>query len=163
MQRNLVPRLVAIAIAASTGPLATAQWKWTDPDGVVTYSDRPPPPSIPSTRVLVQPEGSGSSAPTAPGDGPSVRSTADREFEFRQRQAARESVLRDTAAREQAAQAQARACEMARERLRTLESGRRLTEIDLSGERQVLTEEAREARIRTLRNDLHERCSAPDR
>ena len=162
MHRNLVPRLVAMAIAASTGPLATAQWKWTDPDGVVTYSDRPPPPSIPSTRILVQPEGSGSSGPAVPGDGPGVRSTADREFEFRQRQAAREAVLRDAAAREQAARAQARACETARERLQTLESGRRLTEIDLSGERQVLTEEAREARIRTLRSDLRQRCYGPD-
>lgn len=163
MQRNLVPRLIAIAIAASTGPLATAQWKWTDPDGVVTYSDRPPPPSIPSTRILVQPGGSNPSEPTAPGDGSGVRSTADREFEFRQRQAAREAVLRDAAAREEAAQAQARACEMARERLRALESGRRLTEVDLSGARRVLTEDAREERIRTLRNDLHERCSTPER
>lgn len=166
MQRRTVRRIVVVVLAASTAStasLASAQWKWTDQDGVVTYSDRPPPPSIPATRIQVQPGASGGATASPPGGDPDARTTADREFEFRQRQAAREAALRDAASREQAAQAQARACESARERLRTLESGRRLAEIDLSGERRVLTEEAREERIRTLRDDLRERCPVRER
>lgn len=163
MQRSILPRIALIALAASIASPGSAQWKWTDPEGTVTYSDRPPPPSIPATRILVQPGGSGTAASPPQGADPARRSTADREFEFRQRQAARESTVRDATSQEQAAEAQARACEIARERLRTLESGRRLAEIDPSGERRVLTEEAREQQIRTLRGDLDRRCAATNR
>jgi len=155
MPPGALRKFASLAIAALLASSALAQWKWTDADGSVTYSDRPPPPSIPSTRLRIQTPAPASS----PAQDPGRPSSADLEHEFRQRQAEREAAQRQADARRQAAETQARACESARDRLRSLESGRRLVEIDGSGERRVVTEEMRDERIRTLREDLRERCS----
>jgi hypothetical protein len=155
MRQGALRTIIALAIAGCAASPGIAQWKWKDADGTVTYSDQPPPPSIPSTRIRIERT---VPAPSSAGE-PGRRSTEDLDAEFRQRQADREAALRQEETRRQAEEARARACEGARERLRTLESGRRIAELDGAGERRVVTEETREERIRTLTQQLRERCA----
>jgi glutaredoxin len=52
-------------IATTIVPTATAQYKYVGPDGKVTYSDQPPPPStkVVSTKKLSEPSQAGSPLP----------------------------------------------------------------------------------------------------
>jgi hypothetical protein len=75
----------------------------------------------------------------------------------------RRKQLATEQARQEKAEAQRaeleRACETMRSELRTLESGMRVFSVDKDGERQVLEEERRAARISELENNLRVHCS----
>ena len=44
----------AVVLGALVAQPAFAQWKWRDKNGVVQYSDLPPPPGIPAQDVIQQ-------------------------------------------------------------------------------------------------------------
>src|SRR5512137_1513631 len=51
-------RLAALAVAIVAGVYvssAAGQWAWKEDNGVVVYSDRPPPPNVKSSAILRQP------------------------------------------------------------------------------------------------------------
>ena len=51
-----ISTLLALLICLACGH-ATAQWQWVDKDGRRVFSDRAPPPDIPSKSILKQPGG----------------------------------------------------------------------------------------------------------
>jgi hypothetical protein len=135
--------LVMLFAAGSAG--AQQMYKWVDKDGKVRYSDTPPPSGTKATTI--QPPSPAATAPApaaAAKDGAKDAkkdakkgplTAAEREQEYRKRNEESAKAAEKVAAEEKA-QANKRAdCERAREYLRTLESGQRITRTDSKGER----------------------------
>lgn len=112
--------------------LASAQFVWIDAKGVRQFSDMPPPPSVPASKILKQPGRMGAVAPddaapaSAEGGAAAGKSTAERELDYRKRM--KEKAEADAKASALAAnQAQkTAACDSARQANAQLSNGRRL-------------------------------------
>lgn len=141
------------ALSAAASPDAHAQWKWRDDQGRVHYSDRPPPTSVPASRV--QRSELAPAVAGAPAASPaSAASSAERAGQMRRRDEERGKA--EQLARQAAALAEA--CEGMRGEARTLESGIRVARVDARGERQLMTDEERAARLEAIRRDLQAHC-----
>lgn len=145
-----------LAASCATAP-AFAQFVWLDSNGIKQYSDRPPPASVPASRILKQPGGAAPSEPDAvPASAPSKAppTIAEREADFRRRHA--EQAEKDKKAAEQArlARENAQNCERARDYRSTLESGERIVRTDKNGERVFLTDEQRAQELREAQQML---------
>lgn len=112
--------------------LASAQFVWIDAKGVKQFSDMPPPPSVPQKNILKQPGRMGAVAAAddtaqAPAEGSAgaVKSTAERELDYRKRM--KEKAEADAKANALAAnQAQkSAACASARQMNARLSTGKR--------------------------------------
>ncbi|OWW22170.1 DUF4124 domain-containing protein [Noviherbaspirillum denitrificans] len=162
MKRALLPNLLAAgaAVAALLLPVAaSAQYIWLDEKGSRHYSDMPPPPSVPSNRILKQP-GAPASAQQNPADekpanaAKTAPTLAEQNAEFRKRradQAEKEKKAADEAAR---AADKAKNCERAHDFQRLLDSGERIARTDKNGERTFLTDEQRARESRENRQTL---------
>lgn len=123
---------IGMALAAAA---LGQQYKWVDKNGRTQYGDVPPPgvkatPLRPATGPATQPPAKeASKAPLTP---------AEQELEFRRRQKEKEEAAAKEAQAKQAAEAEKVNCENARQTLRTLESGQRITKTDEKGERYFL-------------------------
>ncbi len=157
MQRTPLLGLAFFVLAAAVTMPAAAQWKWRDKNGVVQYSDLPPPPGIPSQDVLQRSTAgrqgvagtSVSAAPAASG----VRG-ADPELEAKRRKAEQEKSdkgkAEERAQAERVALAKADNCSRAKGHMKSLEEGLRMVRTNASGEREVLDDKARaEEKART--------------
>ena len=131
---------LVLALALCAAPAAAQLYKWVDKDGKVRYGDTPPPGAKTNT-VRPPAEPAAGAAPAAAKDakkGP--QTAAEREMDFRKRQAEARKA-EEAAAREKEDKAkQAENCDRAREYLRTLESGQRISRLNASGERFFLDE-----------------------
>jgi hypothetical protein len=172
--RHLLPLLIAALAAA---PNAFAQYQWRDENGRMVYSDMPPPASVQPSAVqraparqapAVAPGGSGATASDAPPPptasaapaAASEQSAAEREMAFRKRRLERAEAERKSAETQAAARRSAAACEDARTRARTLESGMRVARVNDRGEREVLDEETRTTQLESARRAMREHCPA---
>lgn len=182
MQRSVsIAFVLALVAGASTPDSAWAQYQWRDENGRMTFSDLPPPASTPPTSVLRAPVRPNPPAPTlttanpagpqasaAPVDAGSAgsaaaagtrgSSAADRELEFRKRQLERADADRKQSEKRAQNDRIARACEEARGSLRVLESGMRITQVNSQGEREYLSDETRERKLASMRQDLQQQC-----
>ncbi|MFC5512053.1 DUF4124 domain-containing protein [Massilia jejuensis] len=156
MPSSLRPRLLRLApllpLLLCCAGAAQAQYVWIAPNGVRQYSDQPPPPGTPPSKILkargrpapVQDipaarAPAGTAKPTAP-------TLAEREADYRKRAREREEAARK--AENESAQAAARreSCESQRRRKRVLDSGIRIGDIDDKGEKRYLSDSERAAR-----------------
>jgi hypothetical protein len=147
---------------------AHAQWKWRDDLGRLHYSDQPPPPNVPSSRIMAIPGKAtsaamtGAAAPTANADAskasPGPKTWAERSMEIRKRDAQREAEGRKEEELARQAAALGQVCEGMRAEARTLESGMRLARVNAQGEQEFVSEEERTARLQSLRKDLQANC-----
>lgn len=160
------PLLVAVALALPA--LAGAQWQWLDKDGRSVFSDRPPPPEIPPSRILKQPAGrapassdeapagDASAAPALPV--PKAPAGVDPELEARKKQqeAAEEAKRKE----EQAKLAQLRAdnCQRARAAKANLESGVRIARTNAKGEREFLDDKQRAEELKRVEGVIARDC-----
>jgi hypothetical protein len=144
-------RLTVCALLACACSAALAQYAWIDANGVKQYSDKPPPPAVPASRIMKAPVTP--SAPTQAGAAPSV---AEREADYEKRRAAAQKKQRE--ADEQAGFDAKRnsGCDAARSRSRALASGERLVHIDANGERHYLDDEERAREMREVQRTLDE-------
>lgn len=111
------------------------QYKWVDQNGRTQYGDMPPP-GVKATPL--RPPTGPTSPPAAKGAAKAPLTPAEQELEFRRRQKEREAAATKDAQAKQAAEAEKLNCENARQTLRTLESGQRITRTNASGERYFL-------------------------
>ncbi len=127
--------------------------KWVDANGVVHYSDTPPAGiKVDSVRNVT---GKDTAAPPA-SDKP--RSYVEREAELKKARQEKQAA-NDKLAKEKAVQKERQSnCAIARENLRTLESGGRIATYDASGERVFLDDAAREQRTRDARAAVQAHC-----
>jgi hypothetical protein len=160
---------VALVLAVATPFHVNAQWKWRDAQGVIHYSDRPPPVETPERDILragQKSEGSRSTpTPGTPPAGKPDQTPVDRnDWRALAEQMRKRDELRRAGQAEQDRKARQadelqRACETLRAELRTLESGMRIASVGEDGERQVLDETRRRQRIEQLRTDLERHCA----
>jgi hypothetical protein len=145
-------KIICVGLTLVLSFLATpamAQYVWRDEKGVMQLSDRPPPPSVPLSRILKTP---GKTTRTPDHDvedissnrGDVVRAapatTADREADFQQRRKAA-AVAENKAAGEARDQAQQAAnCNAARQNQRALDGGGAIVSYDDNGERSVMND-----------------------
>ena len=124
----------AIAFLLAAAGASAQQYKWVDKDGRIGYGDVPPPGAR-VTRLRPPPGPSSPAAEASPGASLSKREEA---FRKRREEAAKASEKSAAAAKDE--ETKKRNCARAREYLRTLESGQRITRTDEKGERYFLDE-----------------------
>lgn len=151
MNRYLLMLLAALAVAAP----ASAQYSWIDDHGTRVFSDRPPPPGTPKSRILQAPRGAAPAAaaaaePVKP-QGPTL---ADRDADFRKRAAERDADERKAAEEAQRKAGNAEQCAAARRSEAALTSGVRMTDMDDKGERYVVTDDDKARRLAQVRRVL---------
>jgi hypothetical protein len=158
-------------LAQSLPQLAHAQYSWLDDKGTRMFSDRPPPPGTPASRILKAPhrnEAAGVSAPAAsasaaatpaaagsPAAAPKAPpSLADREADYRKRQAQQQADEKKAQLEAAHAAQQQQVCADARQDEAQLASGIRISQMDASGERSFLSDEERGRRLARARQAL---------
>lgn len=141
---------LAFLIGAAIALPASAQWKWRDKNGVVQYSDLPPPPGIPSQDILQRSttgrQGVAGAAASAASAAPGARG-GDPELEARRRKAEQDKTdkvkAEERVQAERLAVAQADNCSRAKGHMKSLDDGLRMVRTNASGEREVLDDKAR--------------------
>lgn len=153
----------AVAFASLPAP-AAAQYQWLDERNQMVFSDLAPPSTIPPERILRVPEPKAipAVAPPAAGGNAAAKggqsSNADREMAFRKRQMEQVEASRAAAAERARKEEAAMACNDARNSIRLLESGTRITSMAPNGERTYLSESERKARLDTAKRNVSTRC-----
>lgn len=151
------------AVAALWGTFvvgAQAQYIWVDENGRKQYSDLPPPPSIPDSRILRQPDAwmpaAPASGPQAEPGKPAVPTLAERDAEFRKRRAERAEQEKKAQEEARVAAENKRHCERVRQHQKALESGVRMVRRDANGEQAFLDDADRKRELREARQVLAE-------
>jgi len=152
-------RIAAIAslavLALFAGAVQAQVYCWTTKDGKRACGDTPPPGVKPA--AVATP-----ASPAAPPDSGAKagkKPPADPEQEFKKRQAeAQKSREKEQQAQEQT-QAKQENCERARNALRILESGQRISRVDKEGERYYLEDKEVEAETQRARDSVQKNCS----
>lgn len=157
---------LATMLAGLTPLDASAQWKWRDANGVVQYSDRPPPNGTPEQSILSRPSGMRRAAPapeaaSAPAAAnPELKQAAD--LEARKRKAEQEEKAKADAQKkaeeERVAKTKADNCERARSYMRSLNDGIRIARVNAQGEREILDDGGRAAEQRRTQELINSNC-----
>ena len=154
-------RLLAGGALMLFASLSHAQYVWIDEKGLKQFSDRPPPPSVPASKVLKAPGLQPPPAPVigsddaaaAPAPAPAAPAAkapptlADRNAEYRKR--VKEQAEKDQKAAEEAQLKKDKAeyCEAARQAKAQLDSGVRISNVGKDGEHAYITDEERAQRV----------------
>jgi hypothetical protein len=151
---------------------AHAQYSWIDDHGTRVFSDRPPPVGTPASRILQAPRAATAAipvevqAPTTEGANPPDKSLpaagakhaqptlADREAAYRERTAQYEADTRAAAEKARLKVEHANACTAAREEEQSMRKTRRMMGVNEKGERAVLTDDDKAARLARARRVL---------
>lgn len=151
MNRYSFLLLMAFAVSAP----ALAQYSWIDDHGTRVFSDRPPPPGTPASRILKAPRGVASTEATpAETAKPTAPTLADRDADFRKRTAERDADERKAAEEAQRKADNAAQCAAARRSEAALTSGQRITDMDDKGERVFVTDDEKARRLAQVRRVL---------
>jgi hypothetical protein len=154
-------RLFFLLLAALAAAPAHAQYSWIDDHGTRVFSDRPPPPGTPPSRILKAPRGAASTE-AAPAEAakiaqpvqPAPPTLADRDADFRKRAAERDADERKAAEEARRKADNAEQCAAARRSETALTSGARITDMDDKGERVVVTDDEKARRLAQVRRVL---------
>ena len=159
------------------GPASAQLYQWRDTNGRVVFSDTPPPPGIPSANIIKSPKarsapppvaasgdaaaGATTTAGTAPAPGPTAaaksggqKSVAEREADFKKRQAeAAEKSQKEseTAASDSRREEQ---CRGLRQSLAALEGGQRIRRFNDKGEPYFVEDAERAKDTERVRRDM---------
>lgn len=151
------PWIFVCLAAVAVGTAHAQAYKWVDKNGHVEYGDRPPAgvKVTPLGRIAPPPASPTPAAPSA-GDATNAKkgplTPAQQELEFRRRMKAAQDAAAKADRERQAAEEKKQNCENARQTLRTLQSGQRITRLDSKGERYYISDAQRAedtARART--------------
>lgn len=164
----MIRRAMLVVALLSALPALAQIYSWKDKDGRVHYGDTPPAAGeitvikdsparlpAPAPESAAATESTGTAAAQGSSRPPSL---AEREQAFRERRAAEaeaQSKAEDEAARDAERQ---RFCEQARNQLRALESGQRVSRFNAAGEREFLDDAARSAESARLQQQVAEHC-----
>lgn len=132
---SLATLTVVLIVAGSATPAAAALYKWTDAQGRVVYSDQPPNADVKTEQLR------GAPPPANPN---AAKELAQREAEFKKRQAdTAKAEAKETKDRANAAQL-AESCAQAKSELKTLaETQIAIYRYNEKGEREVMDDDAR--------------------
>lgn len=147
---------------------AAAQWKWRDAQGRTQYSDTPPPPTVAEKDILQRPNASAPARPTAvpPAAPTSAASgaptlapkTEDTELDAKRKKAEQDATEKKKADEAKAAAVRAENCARAKEQMRTLDSGVRVSRTNEKGERVFMDDKARAQETQRTRDAMASEC-----
>jgi hypothetical protein len=165
---NAMHRWNIVALAAVLGLTlalpAAAQWKWRDKNGQTQYSDLPPPPGVPEHDILQRPSAATvtqRSAPPASAASAAPLAAArasDPELEARRKKAEQDIADKKKADDAKLAATKAENCTRAKEQMRTLDSGIRITRTNDKGEREFLDDSARATETKRTQQVIASEC-----
>jgi len=167
---RLLPLLLTALAAFAAHAPAHAQYSWIDDHGTRVFSDRPPPPGTPASRILRVPRAPtaaslyGLPAPAAPAPAtaetkaetakPQPPTLPERDADFRKRAAQHEADERKSADDAQHKADLAEQCAAARRNEAALTSGERMADVDAKGERVYVSDDDRARRLVQVRRFL---------
>ncbi len=147
---------MAILLALASVSAFAGLTKWVDSQGVVHYSDEPPPPNVKS-QTLNTPSTSGgipaASAPAAP------KTVYEREAEINKEKKAKEEAAQKAAKQQEDAVQKQKACEQARSQLGTLQNAPRVVTYDDKGERTYMDDAQRQQQISEAQAAVGKYCN----
>lgn len=155
-----------------------AQWQWLDASGNKVFSDAPPPQEITDKNIIKRPAAaltaggkpltSTANLPTVSGSAPvaPVAKTAtspknvgkDIELEKKKAQAQTEEAAKKKAEEQKNAAIRAENCDRAQRNLTSLQSGVRLAQVNAQGEREYLSDEARQSEVQRTQGIVASEC-----
>jgi len=150
----VLPTLLLVAHTASA-----AQWKWLDAQGVMHYSDVPPPATVPTRNILQRPTQTVAPMQTTGVTASASSASAGARHQAQQQAGSElEQKIAEKKAADQAAQEQAKLqqqqeqalqnqqnCLQAQQQLQILDSGQRMVQIDAQGQRNFMDDAQRAA------------------
>jgi len=165
--------LWTVACAAPlAAPSAWAQqWQWLDHNGNKVFSDRAPPADIPDNKILQQPRGTPArpammetnADPSA--ENPAAEESAapkisglDKELEQAKAKADAEEAAKKKKEEAERAKLRAENCKAARSAKTTLQSGQRISHINDKGEKVIMDDATRKARLRQAEKIIASDC-----
>ena len=160
-------RLLVLGSMLLYTAVASAQlYRWVDRDGRVHYSNTPPPAGVKSRTLAapasapVPPATNGEGAPDASAKDASKGplTPAEQEQAFRKRQLEAQKAAEKAEAERKESMAKTASCERARENLRTLESGQRVSRTNAQGEREYIDDAARARETESARQAVTDWC-----
>lgn len=157
---------------------ATAQWAWTDKEGHQVFSDRAPPVSVPEKSIFRRPDlnatanrqdisanvgvpepAAKTAAPTQSNASSPQAAGVDKDLAERMKKAAQVQAMQRKAEEDRISQLKADNCQRARLAQKTLDSGVRLSQINIRGEREVMDDAARAAETKRIRSIVESDCN----
>ena len=152
--KSPVQLFIAVAILLATATVAAQVYKWVDKDGKVQYSDTPPPASATKTEAKkIDTSPAAASTNAVP-----EKSLQDRAKDYDKRKAEVAEKAKKSDTEKQNADLNVANCNNARSALRDLESGRPLIRTAESGDREFVSDEARQADIAKARKSIADFC-----
>jgi len=156
--------LAALLLFAATA--AHAQYVWIGPNGTRQYSDRPPPPGTPASKILKAPgrpameappsAESTAATPAETRDAASPPTLAQQEAAFRERSKARAEQEQKSQEEAERRRRLAEHCAAARETQASLSSGIRVARVGPDGEKTYMSDEEKAVRSEQVRRALEE-------
>lgn len=153
--------LIAVLMLLTTHALAEVN-KWVDENNHVHYSDQPPPVDAKAKKLrsTSNSEDSSNVDSAAKSSQPArPKTVAEREAELRKAQQEKKQAAAKNAQKLAEEEAKRTNCANAQRRLRTLQDGAPITEIDADGERSYLDDEQRQQRITKTQQDINNLCN----
>jgi hypothetical protein len=140
---------------------AHAQWVWRDAAGQIHASDLPPPRGTPDKNIVQRPAVQARIAPPPPAASAAASAAGgmDAALEARRKKAADEQLAQRKAQDEKNAAVRAENCQRAREQLRGLDSGQRMSRTLPNGEREILDDAQRAAESQRVRSIVASECA----
>jgi hypothetical protein len=173
------PLLITVCAASLlvVPALAHSQWKWRDKSGKIQYSDLPPPPDVLDANILARPPiskpptftskplgsapaASGASAAGSASAPASPASKASDAEEAKRKKAEQDAIAAKRKADEERVAAEKSSnCKSARNNLKALEDGLRVSRTNEKGEREVLEDKGRAQEMQRAREIISKDCS----
>jgi hypothetical protein len=154
-------RIVMILLLSALCAGAQAQWVWRDAAGQIHASDLPPPRGTPDKNIVQRPAVQARIAPPPPAASAAASAAGgmDAALEARRKKAADEQLAQRKVQDEKNAAVRAENCQRAREQLRGLESGQRMSRTLPNGEREILDDAQRAAESQRVRSIVASECA----
>lgn len=169
-KQQLALRLIMTALVAAAGSPAFAMWKWRDANGVVQFTDRPPPASIPDKNIIQRPsqarsvvvESSATAASAASATGaasaPALKGT-DPALDAKKREKEQADLLKKKNEEEKLAKQRKENCANAKAYQKSLNDGIRIVRPNAKGENEILDDAARAKEANRAKQVIASDCS----
>jgi hypothetical protein len=161
------PMLLTALLCAVSALPAMAQWKWKDANGRVQYSDSPPPSSVRESDILQRPNAarraslpatSATPAPAASAAPTSAAPKVDKELEERKKKQDELEAAKKKEAEQKNAALRKENCTQARNYMKSLEDGMRISRTTSTGEREILDDAGRAAEVKRTQAIINSDC-----
>lgn len=160
--KNLILRsLVTMLTLFIFSNIALAQFVWVDDKGVKQFSDQPPPPSVPKSKILKfggksmdSQETSTDAGSDTPKKEKAQESISDKEIAYKKRREEMATKQKKADEEAKASAAKSDSCRRMREYKQNLDSGQRIAETDANGNRTILDDNKRTEELNRLNQDL---------